>query len=115
MRMSAEIELVVGAKATLGEGAIWHAAKACLYWVAHRGAGAVCRWNPDDGTLMERIDVPAAHVSSCAFGGEDLRDLYVTTARSGLSEAQLAEQPLAGGLFRARPGVKGVPAFEFAG
>jgi sugar lactone lactonase YvrE len=84
-------------------------------WVAHWGAGAVCRWNPDDGTLMERIDVPAAHASSCAFGGEDLCDLYITTARSGLSEAQLAEQPLAGGLFRARPGMKGVPAFEFAG
>jgi len=84
-------------------------------WVAHWGAGAVCRWDPDGGHLLEKIDVPAAHTTSCAFGGEDLDDLYITTARSGRSEEDLEAQPLAGGLFRIRPGVHGVPAFEFAG
>jgi sugar lactone lactonase YvrE len=84
-------------------------------WVAHWGAGAVCRWDPNTGELMGTISVPAAHTTACAFGGDDLGDLYVTTARSGLSEAQLAAQPLSGGVFRARPGVRGVPAFEFAG
>lgn len=84
-------------------------------WVAHWGAGAVCRWDPESGHLLQKIDVPAAHTTSCAFGGEDLGDLYITTARSGLSEEDLEAQPLAGGLFRVRPGVSGVPAFEFAG
>ena len=86
-----------------------------MLWVAHWGPGAVCRWNPDDGSLLERIEVPAAHTTSCAFGGEDLGDLYITTARADRTEEELATQPLSGGLFRARPGVRGVPAFEFAG
>jgi sugar lactone lactonase YvrE len=86
-----------------------------MLWVAHWGPGAVCRWNPNDGSLMERIDVPAAHTTSCAFGGEDLGDLYITTARADRTEEQLAAQPLSGGLFKARPGVTGLPAFEFAG
>ncbi len=84
-------------------------------WVAHWGAGAVCRWDPDGGHLLEKIDVPAAHTTSCAFGGEDLGDLYITTARSGRSREDLEAQPLAGGLFRVRPGARGVPAFEFTG
>ncbi len=86
-----------------------------MLWVAHWGPGAVCRWNPDDGSLLERIDVPAAHASSCAFGGEDLGDLYITTARADRTEEELAAEPLSGGLFKARPGATGVAAFEFAG
>ncbi len=86
-----------------------------MLWVAHWGPGAVCRWNPDDGSLLERIDVPAAHVTSCAFGGEDLGDLYITTARADRTEDDLVRQPLCGGLFMVRPGARGVPAFEFAG
>lgn len=84
-------------------------------WVAHWGLGAVCQWDPDTGALLDRIDVPAPHTSSCAFGGDDLKDLYITTARSGMSSADLDRQPLSGGLFRARPGATGVPAFAFAG
>jgi sugar lactone lactonase YvrE len=84
-------------------------------WVAHWGAGAVCRWDPDGGDLLRKIDVPAAHTTACAFGGDDLGDLYITSARQGLSEEDLATQPLSGGLFRVRPGVSGIPAFEFAG
>ena len=86
-----------------------------MLWVAHWGPGAVCRWSPDDGSLLERIDVPAAHATSCAFGGEDLGDLYITTARADRTKEELAAQPLSGGLFKARPGARGVPAFEFAG
>jgi sugar lactone lactonase YvrE len=54
-------------------------------------------------------------VTSCAFGGPDLDQLYITSASYRLTAAELAGQPLAGSLFRAVPGVRGVPAFEYAG
>jgi sugar lactone lactonase YvrE len=57
-------------------------------------------------------------VSQCtkaAFGGADLRTLYITSASIDLSDEQRAGQPLAGGLFRVRVDVPGLPANEFAG
>ncbi len=81
-------------------------------WVGCFGGGAVRRFAPD-GRLEALVRVPAAQVTSCAFGGPDLGDLYITTATSGLDEAALAGQPAAGGLFRVRPGATGVPALRF--
>ncbi len=86
-----------------------------MLWIALWDGGCVSRWDPRTGRLLERLEVPARRVTSCAFGGEDLGDLYITTARVGLSEQELAEQPGAGGVFRVRPAVRGVPAFEFLG
>jgi len=86
-----------------------------MLWVALWGGRCVSRWDPTTGRLLGTISVPASHVSSCAFGGPDLRDLYITTARAGLSDVALRAEPHAGGLFRARPGIRGVPAFAFAG
>jgi sugar lactone lactonase YvrE len=54
-------------------------------------------------------------VSSAAFGGPDLSDLYVTSAREDFTEADGAREPIAGGLFRLRPGVRGLPPNRFAG
>jgi sugar lactone lactonase YvrE len=59
--------------------------------------------------------LPVARVTSCGFGGPYLRDLYVTTRRDGLSDAELADQPLAGALFRLDVGVAGLPTYPFAG
>lgn len=86
-----------------------------MLWIALWDGGCVGRWDPRTGRLLERLAVPARRVTSCAFGGPDLGDLYITTARVGLSERELSEQPGAGGLFRARPGVRGVVAFAFQG
>ena len=86
-----------------------------MLWVALFRGGCVTRWDPRDGSLLATIRVPATQVSSCAFGGSKLDTLYITTARVGLSAEQLAEQPHAGGLFAARPGVWGMEAFEYAG
>jgi sugar lactone lactonase YvrE len=83
-------------------------------WVALWGGGAVQRYAPD-GTRDRVIPVPTTFPTSCAFGGDDLRDLYITTATIKLSPAQRAAQPAAGGLFRARPGPKGRPANRFRG
>ena len=64
----------------------------------------------DFGCRLTKIVVPAPHVASCAFGGDKLDTLYITTARAGLSEEQLEEYPLSGSVFCCKPGAKGVPA-----
>jgi len=84
-------------------------------WVALFGGGAVLCIDPRDGAVQARVEVAALNVTSCAFGGADLRDLYITTARVGLSEQQLAQLPHSGSLFRVTLPVAGVPAARFAG
>jgi sugar lactone lactonase YvrE len=81
-------------------------------WVALWKGGALHRYAP--GGLLDRVvKLPAKQVTKCAFGGADLGDLYITTARAGLDAAELEQQPLAGSLFRMRPGVFGRPATRF--
>ncbi len=77
-------------------------------WVAVSGSGALHRYAPD-GRLDQVVPLPVTHPTSVAFGGADLGDLYVTTAREPLSPAERAEQPLAGRLIRLRPGPAGIP------
>jgi sugar lactone lactonase YvrE len=84
-------------------------------WVALWGGGAVWRIDPADGRVDRVIEVPASQVTSCVFGGADLRDLYITTAAIGLSPDALAAQPLAGSMFRCRPGVQGTPTESYRG
>ncbi len=78
-----------------------------MLWVAHWGGSCIRRWNPKTGQVLKQIDVPAPHVTSCCFGGEDLKTLYITTARSGLNDEQLKKFPLSGGLFIYHPDVVG--------
>ena len=79
----------------------------CL-WVALWGGWAVRRYAPD-GTLLASVAMPCANVTKVAFGGTDLATAFVTTARVGLSDAELADQPLAGGLFAFDAPAPGVP------
>jgi sugar lactone lactonase YvrE len=83
-----------------------------MLWIGLWGGGAVGRWNPSTGRLLTRLRVPALNVTSCAFGGDGLQDLYITTARLG---TDTKVWPDAGGLFVARPGARGLPAHSFAG
>jgi sugar lactone lactonase YvrE len=83
-------------------------------WVARWGGSCVDRFAPD-GSLVDRIELPVMRVTSCTFGGRGLGDLYITTARGDANAADLAREPLAGGLFRCRPGARGVIAARFAG
>jgi sugar lactone lactonase YvrE len=78
-------------------------------WVALHGGGSLRRYAPD-GSLDAVITLPVTHPTSCAFGGDGLRDLFVTTACRDLSSDQLAAQPMAGRLLRFTPGVTGQPA-----
>lgn len=84
-------------------------------WVGLWGGWEARRYAPD-GSLLLRVAVPCANVTKVAFGGPDLRTGYVTTARAGLSDAALAEQPLAGGLFAFDAPASGLPlpAVRFA-
>lgn len=83
-------------------------------WNARWDGGAVIRFAPD-GSIDRVVKMPCKRVTSCAFGGDDLRTLYVTSVRYGLSDAELDEQPLAGSLFAIDAGVKGQPVGQFAG
>ncbi|OIQ64147.1 L-arabinolactonase [mine drainage metagenome] len=85
-----------------------------MLWIAHWDGWQITRWNPDTGEKLLSIPLPAARITSCAFGGDNLEDLYITSARAWLTNDQLAEQPLAGSLFVIKnTGYKGLPAFEF--
>ena len=84
-------------------------AEGCI-WLAMWGSGAVHRYSPD-GELLEVVSLPATQVSSCAFGGPDLRDLYVTSAASGLR--QETDRDLEGGLFKVRVATAGLPTNPF--
>jgi len=83
-------------------------------WIALWEGGAVRRYR-SDGSLDRVIPLPVSLVTKCAFGGRDLADLYVTTAWIDLDAEARARQPLAGGVFRLRPGVAGRAAVPFAG
>ena len=80
-------------------------------WVACWGGGAVRRFV--DGVLDVEVLLPVSQPTSCAFGGPDLDELYITSARQNLRPPELVEQPLAGALLRVRPGVCGVPTVAF--
>lgn len=70
------------------------------YWSALWGTGTVLGFAPD-GQVMARVELPVSQPSCVAFGGPDLRTLFITTARVGLSPPQLAQQVDAGCLFAA--------------
>ncbi len=83
-------------------------------WVACFGSGAVRCYAPS-GKQVGEITFPVSQVTSCAFGGSDWSELFVTSARYRLSAEQLTAEPLAGATFVCRPGVVGIPASSFAG
>jgi sugar lactone lactonase YvrE len=83
-------------------------------WIALWPGWSVRRYLAD-GTLDAILPLPVAQVSSCVFGGPELDELFITTAWSTLSDGQRSAQPLAGSLFRASVGSRGVPRESFAG
>lgn len=83
-------------------------------WNARFGAGCLVRFAPD-GSVDARVEVPVTNPTSCCFGGEGLRTLYVTSARFELSQAALAANPQEGGVVALDVGVAGRPANRFAG
>jgi sugar lactone lactonase YvrE len=87
-------------------------AEGCL-WLAIWGSGELHRYTPD-GRLDTLVKFPVSQVTSAAFGGADLRTLYITTARENFTPADLREQPHAGDIFACTPGVTGRQPYLFA-
>ena len=85
-----------------------------MLWVALWQGWGVARFAPG-GALLAKVEVPVECVTSCCFGGENWDELYITTSSRDLDETGREEQPLAGGLFRCRPGVSGPPTNLFLG
>ncbi|AWG01874.1 SMP-30/gluconolactonase/LRE family protein [Clavibacter michiganensis subsp. insidiosus] len=81
-------------------------------WNGIYGAGKVIRWAPDGSKDLE-IAIPAPNVTSVAFAGPDLRTLVIGTARENLTEEQLEEHPLSGGVFAIDTAVSGRPVNVF--
>lgn len=83
-------------------------AEGCL-WVAFWDGWCLRRLSPA-GEVLAQLDLPVQRPTSCAFGGEGLDQLFVTSARVGLSAEALAAQPEAGSLFSCDAGTTGLPA-----
>ncbi len=84
-----------------------------MLWIALWDGWAVSRWHPGSGQLLATISLPVSRVTSCSFGGPGLTTLYITSARVGLSSAELEQQPLAGGLFASPTETSGLRAFTY--
>jgi len=82
-------------------------------WIAHWGGSCVSCWDPATGKMIAKVEVPALNVTSCAFGGEKLDMLYITTTSLFMDEASQKKFPASGGVFSVKTGAKGIPANYF--
>jgi sugar lactone lactonase YvrE len=83
-------------------------------WVAEIGAGQLVCFDAT-GREASTVKLPVSKPTSVAFGGADLRTIFVTSMRYGLTEQELAAEPLAGGVFAMHVDVAGLPAMRFGG
>ena len=82
-------------------------------WIAHWGGACVTAHDVVSGAELQRIALPVSQVTNVAFGGPDLRTLFISSARTGLTPQQVQAEPLAGGLFALSIEVPGLPAPMF--
>jgi len=83
-------------------------------WCAHFGGQRVTRFDAH-GAVTDIVRLPVPNVTKCAFGGEHLDQLFITTARKGLDETTIAAHPLAGGLFESNVGYRGIAPNRYRG
>lgn len=84
-------------------------------WVAMWGGAQVLKLHPSRGRLLDSMPLPALQPTSCVFGGRSMNELYITSARKGMSASQFSKYPLSGAVFMAETRVTGMPTFEFCG
>ena len=84
-------------------------------WICLWHGWSLIQADPRNGQLLRTIKVPVRNVTACAFGGENLQDLYITTARKGNTDVELEQQPDAGGLFHTTVDAVGTTFAKFAG
>lgn len=81
-------------------------------WVCQFNGGCLLRYDRH-GELSRIIEMPVPRPTSCCFGGADMRTLFITSARFGMSAAELADCPGAGNIYSIRLPVAGVPRYRF--
>ncbi len=79
-----------------------------MLWIAQWGGFGVYRWNPRNGELLDKIELPVPQVTSCTFAGENLDYLVITSARENLENEEQQKYPESGNVFCVKPGAKGV-------
>lgn len=84
-----------------------------MLWIAHWDGYQVSRWDPRTGRKLGSISLPVARVTSCVFGGQNMDELYITTARHNGIVKEYGNQPHAGGLFRVKLNVKGAATYRY--
>ncbi len=83
-----------------------------MLWVAHYGGSGVYRWNPKSGDLLDKIELPVPHVTSCCFGGENLDLMLISTAQENMSDEDLKKYPQSGDVFLVKLEVGGFESFR---
>lgn len=81
-----------------------------MLWVAHYAGSGVYRWDPSTGQLLDKIELPVPHVTSCCFGGENLDVMLITTAQENLTADDLEKYPQSGDVFLVK--VEGIESFQ---
>ncbi|WAR23975.1 RGN-like protein, partial [Mya arenaria] len=80
-------------------------------WVAGFFSSSVMRYDPETGKELSRVPIPAAHCTSCCFGGKNFDELFITCSAFGVTDEEKEKTPLAGSVFRATGlGARGKPA-----
>ncbi len=82
-------------------------------WIALYWGHKVIRINPENGEIVYEVEIPAPNVTSCAFGGHMLNELYITTASASMTEEDIEKYPQAGSLFKASVPFTGVVGNRF--
>ena len=83
-------------------------------WIAHWGGWQVTRWDPSTREKLDAIKLPVSQVTSICFGGKNFDEMFITSARRGLNEEQLKQEPSAGGTFQIKyTGFKGLPFYRY--
>jgi len=77
-------------------------------WVAQWGGSCVALWNPTTGSLIKKLDVPAKNVTAVALGGENLDQLFITTASIAMEPGEENNYPNAGCIFTATVKTPGI-------
>ena len=83
-------------------------------WNCRWGGSCVVRLDPL-GRVDRVLEVPVENVTNCVFGGKDLKTLFITTARQGLSKEYVKKNPYAGSLFAIDLSIKGIEDNNFLG
>ena len=84
------------------------------FWVAIWGGAKIVRFDAS-GKKMEEILLPVLHPTSCCFGGDEMKTLFITTSRHPLSEAQRKEYPMAGRMFAMETDTRGMVEPRYRG